>query len=299
MSVFLDACRRKPTSYTPVWIMRQAGRYQPEYRALRERVSFIELCKTPDLACEVTVRAVDQLGVDAGIIFADILLILEPLQIGFEFTDDHGPKILNPIRTAVQVDAIPERIDAAGSLSYVMDAIRATRPELDVPLIGFAGAPFTLASYAIEGGGSKNYFETKKLMYGDEGLWNSLMARLSNAIADYLIAQIDAGAQAVQLFDSWVGCLAPEDYRRYVLPHQQTMLSGITPTGGMPTSNGRRTNVVPVFVSRNVNVTFQAVSAWFSSVALALAALALKRSLRPKGTFAPIFTTAGAASAHR
>ena len=223
MSVFLDACRREPTSYTPVWIMRQAGRYQPEYRALRERVSFIELCKTPELACEVTVRAVDQLGVDAGIIFADILLILEPLQIGFEFTDDHGPKILNPIRTAVQVDAIPERIDAAGSLSYVMDAIRTTRPELDVPLIGFAGAPFTLASYAIEGGGSKNYFETKKLMYGDEGLWNSLMARLSNAIADYLVAQIDAGAQAVQLFDSWVGCLSPSDYRRYVMPHSKAI----------------------------------------------------------------------------
>ena len=124
MSVFLQACRREPTSYTPIWIMRQAGRYQPEYRALREKVSFIELCKTPDLACEVTVRAVDQLGVDAGIIFADILLILEPLKIGFEFTDDHGPKILNPIRTAAQVDGIPERIDAAGSLSYVMDAIR-------------------------------------------------------------------------------------------------------------------------------------------------------------------------------
>ena len=113
MSVFLQACRREPTSYTPVWIMRQAGRYQPEYRALRERVSFIELCKSPELACEVTVRAVDQLGVDAGIIFADILLILEPLQIGFEFTDDHGPKILNPIRTAAQVDGIPDRIDAA------------------------------------------------------------------------------------------------------------------------------------------------------------------------------------------
>jgi uroporphyrinogen decarboxylase len=223
MSVFLQACRREPTSHTPIWIMRQAGRYQPEYRALRERVSFIELCKTPELACEVTVRAVDQLGVDAGIIFADILLILEPLKIGFEFTDDHGPKILNPIRTAAQVDSIPERIDAAGSLSYVMDAIRTTRPELKVPLIGFAGAPFTLASYAIEGGGSKNYYEAKKLMYGDEGLWNAFMSRLSSAIADYLIAQIDAGAQAVQLFDSWVGCLSPADYRRYVMPHTKAI----------------------------------------------------------------------------
>jgi uroporphyrinogen decarboxylase len=203
--------------------MRQAGRYQPEYRALRERVSFMELCKTPELACEVTVRAVEQLGVDAGIIFADILLILEPLQIGFEFTDEHGPRITNPIRRAAQVDRIPERIDAASSLDYVMQAIRTTRKEIEVPLIGFAGAPFTLASYAIEGGGSKDYFETKKLMYGDEGLWNALMAKLSAAIADYLNAQIEAGAQAVQLFDSWVGCLSSSDYRRYVLPHTRAI----------------------------------------------------------------------------
>ena len=227
MSVFLKACRREPTSYTPIWIMRQAGRYQPEYRALRQRVSFIELCKTPELACEVTVRAVEQLGVDAGIIFADILLVLEPLRIGFEFTDEHGPKILNPIRSAAQVDAIPERIDASRSLSYVMDAIQATRKELKVPLIGFAGAPFTLASYAIEGGGSKNYYETKKLMYGDEGLWNAFMSRLSSAVANYLRAQIDAGAQAVQLFDSWVGCLSVEDYRRYVLPHTQAIFDAL------------------------------------------------------------------------
>ena len=227
MSVFLQACRREPTEYTPIWIMRQAGRYQPEYRALREKVSFIELCKTPELACEVTVRAVDQLGVDAGIIFADILLVLEPLHIGFEFTDDAGPKILNPIRTSAQVDGVAESIDAVASLSYVMDAIRTTRKELKVPLIGFAGAPFTLASYAIEGGGSKNYYETKKLMYGDEGLWNAFMKKLSGAIASYLIAQIGAGAQAVQLFDSWVGSLSPSDYRRYVLPHTKAIFDAL------------------------------------------------------------------------
>lgn len=227
MSVFLQACRREPTPYTPIWIMRQAGRYQPEYRALRERVSFIELCKTPELACEVTVRAVDQLGVDAGIIFADILLILEPLHIGFEFTDDRGPRIMNPVRSAGQVERIPERIDAAGSLHYVMDAIAATKKELSVPLIGFAGAPFTLASYAIEGGGSKDYYETKKLMYGDEGLWNAFMAKLSAAVGEYLRAQIEAGAQAVQLFDSWVGCLSPADYRRYVLPHSQAIFDAL------------------------------------------------------------------------
>lgn len=227
MSVFLEACRRQPTAHTPIWIMRQAGRYQPEYRALRKKVSFIELCKTPELACEVTVRAVDQLGVDAGIIFADILLVLEPLHIGFEFTDDKGPRILSPIRTGAQVDGVAPKIDAAESLGYVMNAIRMTRKELDVPLIGFAGAPFTLASYAIEGGGSKDYYETKKLMFGDEGLWNALMAKFSAAIAAYLCAQIDAGADAVQLFDSWVGCLSPEDYRRYVLPHTRSIFDAL------------------------------------------------------------------------
>ena len=175
----------------------------------------------------MTVRAVEQLGVDAGIIFADILLVLEPLEIGFEFTDDAGPRILSPIRTAAQVDAVAEDIDAAGSLSYVMDAIRATRKELNVPLIGFAGAPFTLASYAIEGGGSKNYYETKKLMLGDEALWNTLMAKFSRAVARYLNAQIEAGAQAVQLFDSWVGCLSATDYRRYVLPHTQAIFDAL------------------------------------------------------------------------
>jgi uroporphyrinogen decarboxylase len=134
---------------------------------------------------------------------------------------------LNPVRTAAQVDQVAESIDAAGSLSYVMDAIRITRKELEVPLIGFAGAPFTLASYAIEGGGSKNYYETKKMMYGDEGLWNALMTKFSSAIAGYLVAQIDAGAQAVQLFDSWVGCLSPSDYRRYVLPHTKAIFDAL------------------------------------------------------------------------
>jgi len=227
MSAFLKACRGESTDYTPIWIMRQAGRYQPEYRALREKVSFIELCKTPELASEVTVRAVEQLGVDAGIIFADILLVLGPLQIGFEFTDDSGPRIPSPIRTGAQVDAVAESIDAAKSLHYVMEAISMTRKALDVPLIGFAGAPFTLASYAIEGGGSKTYFETKKLMLGDEGLWNALMSKLSRAITDYLKAQIDAGAQAVQLFDSWIGCMGPDDYRRYVLPHSRAIFDAL------------------------------------------------------------------------
>ncbi len=221
-SVFLKACRREPTPYTPIWLMRQAGRYQAEYRAIREKVSFLELCRTPELACEVTVHAVNQLDVDAAILFADILLILEPLGVDFHFDPGHGPKIDNPLRSTTDIDRVAESIDAKDSLSYVMDAIRLIRHQLDpkgVPLIGFAGAPFTLASYAIEGAGSRDYRHTKALMFSDEGAWNELMGRISRAITDYLLAQIDAGVHAVQLFDSWVGALSAADYERYVLPH--------------------------------------------------------------------------------
>lgn len=229
-SVFLRACRREPTPYTPIWLMRQAGRYQPEYRALREKVSFVELCKTPALACEVTVKAVDQLGVDAAILFADILLILEPLGVGFEFTKGEGPHIEHTIRTRADVDRVADEIDAASSLGYVMETVRLVRRELAsraIPLIGFSGAPFTLASYAIEGGGSRDYRHTKELMYSDEGAWNALMEKLSRAIAGYLSAQIDAGAQAVQLFDSWVGALSADDYARYVQPHVRGIFEAI------------------------------------------------------------------------
>jgi uroporphyrinogen decarboxylase len=221
MSVFLDACRRRPTPYTPVWLMRQAGRYQASYRAIRERVSFLELCHDPDLCAEVAVRAVDDTGVDAAIVFADILLVLEPLGIGFEFTKDDGPRIARPVRTAADVDRVTPQIDAVQSLGYVLESVKRTRTALAgrVPLIGFSGAPFTLASYVIEGGGSREYTETKRLMYGDEGAWHELMKRLSDAVTRYLLAQIDAGAEAVQLFDSWIGALGPEDYARYVQPH--------------------------------------------------------------------------------
>lgn len=228
-SAFLRACRREPTSFTPIWLMRQAGRYQPEYRALREKVSFIELCQRSDLACEVTVKAVEQLGVDAAIIFADILLILAPLGIGFEFTKGDGPHIASPIREPRDVDRVSTAVDPSASLGYVMESIRLTRRALagKVPLIGFSGAPFTLASYAIEGGGSRDYHHTKKLMYSDEGAWNTLLDRLARAVGAYLNAQIDAGAQAVQLFDSWVGCLSSDDYVRYVQPHVRTVFEAI------------------------------------------------------------------------
>jgi len=204
-----------------------------EYREVRERTTFLELCKNPALAAEVTVTAVERLGVDAAIIFADILLILEPLGIELEFAKGEGPVIHNPVRRASDVDRLRE-LEHPDALDFVYEAIRETRSALkpDVPLIGFCGAPFTLASYMTEGGGSKNYVHTKRLMYDDAGAWHALMALISRALVKYLNAQIAAGAQAVQLFDSWVGCLSPDDYREFVLPHTQSVIRAVTP--GVP-----------------------------------------------------------------
>lgn len=210
--------------------MRQAGRYMPEYRAVRARSGFLELCKTPELAAEVTVTAAERLGVDAAIIFADILLVLEPLGMQLEFSTGEGPVIHNPVRGASDIDRLRE-MDDVRPLEFVFEAIRQTRSALreDLPLIGFAGAPFTLASYMIEGGSSKNYALTKLLMYGDAGAWHALMSLISRAVARYLNAQIAAGVQAIQLFDSWVGCLGPDDYREYVMPHTQSVIGNLTP----------------------------------------------------------------------
>ncbi|HEY4425364.1 MAG TPA: uroporphyrinogen decarboxylase [Pyrinomonadaceae bacterium] len=225
----MRACRREATSYTPVWLMRQAGRYMREYREVREKTTFLELCKNPALAAEVTVTAVERLGVDAAIIFADILLILEPLGIELEFAKGEGPVIHNPVRRPSDVNRLRELQDP-GELDFVYEAIRQTRSALkpDIPLIGFCGAPFTLASYMTEGGGSKNYVHTKRLMYDDPGAWHAMMELVSRALVKYLNAQIEAGAQAVQLFDSWVGCLSPDDYREFVLPHTKSVISGVT-----------------------------------------------------------------------
>ncbi|MCA9601624.1 MAG: uroporphyrinogen decarboxylase, partial [Myxococcales bacterium] len=211
------------------WLMRQAGRYQPEYRAIRERVSFIELCKNSDLAAEVTCLPVTQLGVDAAILFADILLVLEPLGIGFEFSKDDGPRILEPVRAAGDVDRVNTSIDAEESLGYVLDTVRKTKRALPsgTPLIGFAGAPFTLASYVIEGGGSKNYHATKRLMWGDPAAFSELMARLTTAVGAYLNAQIRAGVDAIQVFDSWIGCLSERDYRAHVAPHMAKLFRSL------------------------------------------------------------------------
>jgi uroporphyrinogen decarboxylase len=229
----MRACRREPVPYTPVWLMRQAGRYMKEYRDVRARTSFLELCKTPSLAAEVTVTAAERLNVDAAIIFADILLILEPMGIDLEFAKGEGPVIHNPVRSGADVDRLRE-VEDVNSLSYVYEAIRLTRSQLKpaIPLIGFSGAPFTLASYMTEGGGSKNYVHTKTLMYNDPGAWHSLMSLITRGLGKYLNAQIEAGAQAVQLFDSWVGCLSPDDYREYVLPHTRAVIESVKP--GVP-----------------------------------------------------------------
>jgi len=227
---FLAACRREKTPYTPVWLMRQAGRYMEEYRRLRAEFSFLELCKRPDLAAEITVTPVERLGVDAAILFADILLLLEPMGVGLEYTKDDGPVIHRPVRTGADIDRLLE-FDPEKSLPFVFDAVRKSRAALNgkVPLIGFSGAPFTLASYLIEGGGSRNYIPTKQLIYSDPGAWQNLMERLSQAVVKYLNAQIAAGAEAVQLFDSWAGCMGPDDYQKYVLPHTRATISGLMP----------------------------------------------------------------------
>jgi uroporphyrinogen decarboxylase len=225
-SPFLKACRRERSEITPIWLMRQAGRYMPEYRAIRSKVPFLQLCKRPELATEITVSAVERLGVDAAILFADILLILEPLGFALEFSAGEGPEIGNPIRAAEDVDRIVPLNDV-DPLEFVMEAIRLIRAGLQpmTPLIGFAGAPFTLACYAIEGKASRHYECAKSFMYRDQGAWDVLMRRLVDATAVYLNGQAAAGAQALQVFDSWVGTLSPSDYRRYVQPHMARLFA--------------------------------------------------------------------------
>jgi uroporphyrinogen decarboxylase len=229
-SRFMKAVRREPVDTTPLWIMRQAGRYLPEYMAVRSKVSFMELCKTPELACEVTVTARQVLGVDAAILFADLLPILEPMGMELEYQKGEGPVIHNPIHTGRDVDRV-QALVTTESLEYVFRAIRMIRSALpnDIPLLGFAGAPFTLASYCIEGGGSKNYVRTKSLMFNDESAWNVLMSRLGDSVSLYLQQQISAGCQCVQVFDSWAGCLSPADYSRYVLPHTKRLIESVEP----------------------------------------------------------------------
>jgi uroporphyrinogen decarboxylase len=228
---FLKACRREPVDCTPVWFMRQAGRYMAEYRSLRAKHSMLELCKTPELAAQVTLQPIDRFPLDAAIIFADILLPLEPMGLSLEFAEGEGPVIHNPVRDQADVDRL--NVIDGGELEYVAEAIRQARRALNgrVPLIGFAGAPFTLASYAIEGGSSRNYLLTKQMMYGEPKAWHLLMDKFARVITGYLRRQIKAGADAIQLFDSWVGCLSVGDYVEYVLPHVQLIFEGLKREG--------------------------------------------------------------------
>ena len=224
--LFLRACRREPVSRTPVWFMRQAGRYMAEYRALREKHSLLELCRTPELAVEVTLQPVRALGVDAAILFSDLLIPLDPLGIPFDFQAGEGPVIAKPVRSRADIDRLRD-FEPREALGMVLEAIRLLRRELDVPLIGFAGAPFTLASYAIEGGKSSQFARTKALMYEDPAAWHALCAKLAKVVGEYLVAQVEAGVQAVQVFDSWVGALDEADYREFALPHVRAIFDRV------------------------------------------------------------------------
>jgi uroporphyrinogen decarboxylase len=223
---FLRVCRGEEVQYTPVWFMRQAGRYLPEYQAVRANVDFLTLCKTPGLAAEVTLQPVDILGVDAAILFSDILIPIEAMGMRLEFSDKEGPILSEPIRNKSSVDRliIP---DTEEDMPFIIETIKILRKELEnkVPLIGFSGAPFTLATYMIEGGTSKNFLHTKKMMFQHSGVFDYLMDKLTTTIISYLSDQIKAGAQAIQIFDTWAGMLTPDDYKEFVLPYVKKVIS--------------------------------------------------------------------------
>ena len=231
-SRFLDACRRRPTDVRPVWFMRQAGRYMKQYREIRAKASILEICKRPDLAAQVTLQPVEVLDVDAAIIFADLLLPVEPMGLKLKFVAGEGPNIGNPVRTSDDVDSLS--ISNTDELGYVGEAIQLVVRQLGgrVPVIGFVGAPFTLASYMIEGGPSKSFIRTKAMMYRDETLWRRLMGKLVDVLGPFAIAQATAGARAIQVFDSWVGALGPDDYVRYVAPYSRALIERIRTASG-------------------------------------------------------------------
>jgi uroporphyrinogen decarboxylase len=215
---FLRACRKEPVDRIPVWYMRQAGRYDPDYRKIKEKYSLLEICRQPELAAEVTMMPVRKLGVDAAILYSDIMNPVASIGIDFDIVKDIGPVIHNPLRTAADVERL-KPIDVEGDLPHILETIAILDRQLEVPLITFAGAPFTLASYIVEGRPTKSYRNTKTLMYGEPAVWHRLMGKLADMAAAYLRAHVKAGAKAVQLFDSWVGSLSPHDFREYVLPH--------------------------------------------------------------------------------
>lgn len=243
-SRFLKACRGEAVDATPIWLMRQAGRYMAEYRALREKYSILEIIKTPDLACEVTMQPINAFDLDAAIIFADILPPLEGMGLELDFIKGEGPVIYNPVRTVTDVANL-RVLPPEETLYFTLEAIRLVRNELadkGIPLIGFSGAPFTLASYAVEGGSSKNRIHVKGMMMAEPEAWHNLMTKFSEVAGHYLLAQAQAGAQALQLFDSWVGELSPDDYRQYVMPHSKRAIE-IARQSGVPVIHfGTNTN---------------------------------------------------------
>jgi uroporphyrinogen decarboxylase len=229
---FLRACRREPVDAVPVWFMRQAGRYMSSYRELRTRYSLLDICREPELAVAVTLQPVDAIEVDAAILFSDLLVPFTPLGLAFDFVKGEGPSIQNPIRTAADVERL-QTFEPRESLSHVLKTISMLRQELHgrVPLIGFGGAPFTLAAYAIEGGPTTSYVHTKQFMYAQPQAWHRLCAILADVIADYMTAQIEAGAQAIQIFDSWAGALGRDDYREFAQPHSRVIFDRLRDTG--------------------------------------------------------------------
>ena len=230
-SLFVRAAKAQPTERTPVWFMRQAGRYMAEYRAIRKQYSLIEICKHPKVAAQVTIEAAEILKVDAAIIFADLLLPLEVMGLNFQFTAGEGPQIEKPLRSEQDIAAL--RTDRSAELGYVSEAVKLVAKHFGdkLPVIGFCGAPFTLASYMIEGGGSRNYIHTKRMMYSAPRAWNELMSKLVAVTAEYSVEQVRAGADVIQIFDSWVGCLSVEDYRSYVLPHATALVKRVQKSG--------------------------------------------------------------------
>ena len=229
---FLRACRRERVDRTPVWFMRQAGRYMADYRALRERYSLLEICRHPELAVAVTLQPVDVLEVDAAILFSDLLLPFTPLGLDFDFVKGEGPSIERPIRSPHDVERL-RRFEPRQALGHVLETIRLLRQELDgrVPLIGFGGAPFTLAAYAIEGGPSTTYAHTKAFMYAQPRAWHRLCEHLASTVAEYMLAQVEAGAQAIQIFDSWAGALSRQDYREFAMPHTRRIFDALSGAG--------------------------------------------------------------------
>lgn len=251
---FLDACRSRKTSRVPVWYMRQAGRYQPEYREIRKNYSLLEICERPELCAQVTSLPVTQLGVDAAILFSDIMVPVGPMGVKYEIVEGRGPVVAHPLRTRQDVDAL-HGFDVHDALPYVLETIERVKDRISVPLIGFAGAPFTLASYMIEGGPSRDYLHTKAMMHGEPDMFSNLMAKLSEMVIYYLRAQITAGADAVQVFDSWAGSLSPKDYEMHILPHMQRIFNALSEDEAPSIYFGVGTGeLLPLFKTLKANV---------------------------------------------